>query len=78
MLRDVENWNRDNQRSAAAEMGADFVEIMDGARGHGTCAPHQARYVAGIIDTTTPDYNMAVHPSNAGSHYVANTVAGRL
>ena len=28
VLRDVENWNRDNQRSAAAEMGADFVEIM--------------------------------------------------
>ncbi|MDN5723091.1 MAG: GDSL-type esterase/lipase family protein [Corynebacterium sp.] len=78
VLRDVENWNRDNQRSAAAEMGADFVEIMDCARGHDTCAPDQARYVAGIIDTTTPDYNMAFHPSDAGSQYVANTVAGRL
>ena len=40
--------------------------------------PHQARFVAGIIDTATPDYNMAFHPSDAGSQYVANTVAGRL
>ncbi|HIW91064.1 MAG TPA: esterase [Candidatus Corynebacterium avicola] len=77
-LRDVENWNRDNQRSAAAQIDAEFVDIMDGAREHDTCAPDQARYVSGIIDTTTPDYNMVFHPSDAGSRHVANTVAARL
>lgn len=77
-LRDVENWNRDNQRSAAAQIDADFIDIMDGARGHDTCAADNARYVAGVIDTTTPDYNMAFHPSDTGSRYVAETVAARM
>jgi hypothetical protein len=54
------------------------VDIVDGARGHDTCAPDADRYVAGIIDTTTPDYNMAFHPSDAGSRFVADTVAADL
>lgn len=77
-LRDVENWNRDNQKLAAEQIGAQYVEIIDGARGHDTCAPDADRYVAGMIDTTTPDYNMVFHPSDAGSWFVANTVADQL
>lgn len=77
-VRDVENWNRDNQRDAAAQIGARYVEIIDGARGHDTCASDADRYVAGIIDTTTPDYNMAFHPSDAGSRFVAETVTADL
>lgn len=75
VLRDVENWNRGNQRAAAADIGASYVEVMDGARGHDTCAADRDRYVAGIIDTTTPDYNMMFHPSARGSQYLADTVA---
>ncbi|MGP5928655.1 GDSL-type esterase/lipase family protein [Corynebacterium glyciniphilum] len=75
ILRDVENWNRDNQRAAAADIDATYVEVMDGARGHDTCAADNDRYVAGIVDTTTPNYNMMFHPSENGSQYLADTVA---
>jgi hypothetical protein len=78
LLRDVENLNRDNQRAAAEDIDATYVEVMDGARGHDTCAADDDRYVAGIIDTTTPDYNMIFHPSVAGSRYLAETVAGHV
>ncbi|MDN5581099.1 MAG: GDSL-type esterase/lipase family protein [Corynebacterium sp.] len=75
LLRDVENWNRENQKTAAADIGATYVEVIDGARGHDSCAADTERYVAGIIDTTTPGYMMMFHPSTAGSRYLAETVA---
>lgn len=37
-----------------------------------------ADWVAGLIDTTTDSYNMAFHPSRAGSQFVAEQVAGAL
>jgi hypothetical protein len=77
-LRDVENWNRENQKEAARQVGGEYVEIIDGARGHDTCAPDTARYVAGVVDTTTPNYNMIFHPSDAGSEFVARTLATRV
>ncbi|MCZ9309682.1 GDSL-type esterase/lipase family protein [Corynebacterium uberis] len=77
-LRDVENWNRDNQRQAAAEIGATYVEMIDGARGHETCGPDAQRFVAGFIDTTTPNYTMSAHPSDLGSEYAANTVVAHF
>ena len=40
-----------------------------------TSAADTERYVAGIIDTTTPGYMMMFHPSTAGSRYLAETVA---
>ncbi|MGO1949289.1 MAG: GDSL-type esterase/lipase family protein [Mycobacteriaceae bacterium] len=76
LLRDVENWNRQNQIDAAAEIGATYVEVKNGSAGNGTCAPDQQRFVSGVIDTTTPDYNMIVHPSDAGSEFMADRVAG--
>jgi hypothetical protein len=78
LLRDVENWNRENQKEAARQVGGEYVEIIDGARGHDTCAPDTARYVAGVVDTTTPNYNMIFHPSDAGSEFVARTLATRV
>lgn len=78
LLRDVENWNRGNQQLAADRIGAGYVEIIDGARGHDTCAADAQRFVAGVIDTTTPDYHMAFHPSAAGSQFVADTIADHL
>lgn len=77
-IRDVENWNRGNQQLAAEKIGAQFIDIMEGARGHDTCATDTQRYVAGIIDFTTPEYNMAFHPSDKGSAYVARKVAEAL
>lgn len=78
LLRDVESWNRDNQRTAAAQIGAQYVDIIDGARGHDTCARDADRWVAGIIDTTTPNYNMVFHPSAAGSDHVASALAAHI
>lgn len=75
IIRDVENWNRGNQINAAKAIGATYVDMIDGAKGHDTCAPDNQRYVAGIIDTTTPNYNMAFHPSDAGSAYMARNLA---
>lgn len=78
ILRDVENWNRDNQIEAANSIGATYVDMIDGARGHDTCAPDAERWVAGLIDTTTPNYNMSIHPSDAGSEYMANTLLAHV
>lgn len=78
LLRDVENWNRGNQQLAAKAIGGTYVEMIDGARGHDTCAPDNQRYVAGIVDTTTPNYHMAFHPSHAGSEYMADRLAANV
>lgn len=75
LLRDVENWNRENQKAAAADIDATYIDVIDGARGHDSCAADTERYIAGIIDTTTPGYQMMFHPSTAGSRYLAETVA---
>ncbi|WP_165841655.1 GDSL-type esterase/lipase family protein [Corynebacterium heidelbergense] len=75
LLRDVENFSHDAQRAAAREIGAPFVEIKDPSAGHSSCAPDQERWVAGVIDTTTPNYHMMFHPSRAGSDFVASEVA---
>ena len=78
VLRDAENWHRGNQIEAARQVGATYVEVKDGSAGNNTCAPDQQRYVAGVIDTTTPHYNMTAHPSRAGSNFIARQIAGAL
>nr|WP_260432465.1 GDSL-type esterase/lipase family protein [Corynebacterium bovis] len=78
LLRDVENWNRANQVDAAREIGATYVEVRDGSADHHSCAPDAGRWVAGVVDTTTPDYHMMFHPSRAGSAFVARRIAGAL
>lgn len=74
----LESLNQDNQRRAASQIGAAFIDIKAMSAGHTTCAPDSQRWVAGLIDTTTDSYNMAFHPSRAGSQFVAEQVAGAL
>lgn len=77
LIRDVENWNRDNQRAAAAENGVSYVEMIDTSDGHSTCANDDQRYVAGIIDTTS-DYHMMFHPTAQGSEHMASVLAANV
>lgn len=74
----IENLNRDNQRAAADAIGATFIDLKERSRGHGTCAPDDQRWVAGLIDTTTASYAMAFHPSREGSRFIAEQVARAL
>lgn len=77
----VGQWERrtqDNQRAAAQQIGATFLDIRAASAGHSTCARDADRWVAGLIDTTTADYNMVFHPSRAGSAFVADQVARAL
>lgn len=77
----VAEWEQraqNDQREAARLIGATFIDIRALSAGHSTCAKDADRWVAGIIDTTTPGYNMVLHPSNAGSAFVADQVAQAL
>lgn len=78
VLSDVEAWLQGNQREAARQIGASFVDLKAETACNATCAPDDQRYVAGILDTTTPHYNMMIHPSLQGSTYVADRMAGAV
>ncbi|MCG7288625.1 MULTISPECIES: GDSL-type esterase/lipase family protein [unclassified Corynebacterium] len=74
----VQQWEQRTQsyqRALAAQLGATFIDIRALSTNHSTCARDADRWVAGLIDTTTADYNMALHPSRAGSAFVADQVA---
>ncbi|RAV33853.1 GDSL-type esterase/lipase family protein, partial [Corynebacterium heidelbergense] len=75
---DFEQRVRTNQRDAAAAVGATFVDVHEQTRGHNTCAPDDQRYVAGIIDTTSPKYHFVVHPTVLGSRAIAEGAANAL
>ncbi|WP_297009134.1 GDSL-type esterase/lipase family protein, partial [uncultured Corynebacterium sp.] len=75
VLTSVENWLADTQRDAAAEIGATFVDVKGPSAMHSTCStPDSERYVAGLVDTTTPNYNFLFHPSDKGSQLIADLV----
>lgn len=78
VLSDVEKWLRGNQQEAARQIGAPFVDLKTETAGNATCSPDQNRYVAGILDTTTPNYNMMIHPSLKGSTFIADRMAGAV
>lgn len=73
-LQNMELAVRESQINAARAIGATFVDIKNQSAAHNTCARDAQRWVSGWIDTTTHDYNMAFHPSRAGSQFVANQV----
>lgn len=73
----IEHVNRSNQRAAAAASRATYVEMMDPSRTHSTCAPDAYRWVAGVIDTNVP-HNMGLHPTPAGSRFMAEQLARHL
>lgn len=77
-VRQWEQRTQDYQRALAHQVGATFIDIRAQSAGHSTCARDADRWVAGLIDTTTPSYNMALHPSRAGSAFVAEQVARAL
>lgn len=70
-LAKAENAVQAMQRQSATEIGAQFVDLKSASQGHDTCAPDAERYIAGLIDTTTPDYKMIIHPSQAGQRFIA-------
>lgn len=70
-----ERHHRDNQREAAGQIGASFLDVNAKSTGHSTCAKDGERWVAGLIDTTTANYNMVFHPSRGGSAFVADQVS---
>lgn len=75
VLTSVENWLADTQRDAAREIGATFVDVKGPSAAHSTCStPDSERYVAGLVDTTTPNYNFLFHPSDKGSQLIADLV----
>jgi hypothetical protein len=75
VLGDVERWLQATQRDAAREIGATFVDVRAASAGHDTCStPDAERYVAGVVDTTTPNYNFLFHPSDKGSQLIADLV----
>lgn len=75
-VRDVENRHRDNQRTAARQNNVRFVDVRAQTRGHNTCAPDRQRYISGIVDTTAPDWNMWIHPTDLGNDNIARIVRG--
>lgn len=78
IIQDLENRNRANQQEAANRIGGTFVDIKSGSQAHNSCAPDAQRWVAGGVDTTTPNYHMTVHPSRAGSSFIADQVSAHL
>lgn len=68
--------NEARQRDAARAVGATFVEMRQPSAGHTSCNPDASqRYVAGAVDTTTPGKTMSMHPSAAGSAFIASRLA---
>lgn len=74
-MQNIEKWNQDNQRIASHRIGATFVDLKETSKYHNTCAKDSERWVAGIVDTTTPRYNMILHPSYNGSRHIAQEVS---
>ncbi|AGS34719.1 secreted esterase A [Corynebacterium maris DSM 45190] len=68
----AEQMIRDMQRQGAAAAGMDFVDNYALTAGHDTCSrDDDQRYVSGIVDFTSPAYEMAVHPTNLGHAAIA-------
>lgn len=79
ILRDIERSNASMQAAAASAIGAQFIEMRGATVAkHSSCAPDAQRFVAGVIDTTTPHYHMMFHPSRNGSNYIADRVRASL
>ncbi|WP_459612852.1 GDSL-type esterase/lipase family protein [Corynebacterium urogenitale] len=74
MLNAVHDW----QRSAARATGASFIDIERPTWNHGTCAPRNQRWIAGLIDNDTKPYNMTAHLTHEGSDKVAGIIARAL
>lgn len=70
---------RDMQSHAAEVNDMVFVDNYELTHGHDTCSPDDAlRYVAGILDVTSPAYEMIMHPTGLGHSVIAANNAAAL
>lgn len=68
-----ENAIRETQRAGAQAAGMDFVDNYAMTAGHDSCSTDDStRYVAGLIDTTSPEWEFFLHPTVAGSAALAH------
>ena len=64
-------------RDGAARNGAEFLDLRAQTRGHDMCQPGGQAWVAGVVDTQTPQYNLMVHLSGDGVRNAAEQIAAR-
>lgn len=75
----AENSIREMQRIGAERNGMTFVDNYALTRGHGTCSTNDSqRYVAGMIDFTSPAYDMSLHPTHLGHSVLARNNAAAI
>lgn len=66
----VHDW----QRRSARAVGGQWVNLEAPTRGHDSCAPESRRWVAGIFDYGTKDYNITTHLTHDGNDGVARAL----
>ncbi|MDR7329230.1 GDSL-type esterase/lipase family protein [Corynebacterium guangdongense] len=67
------------QAAGAAAAGVRFVDNRALTSGHSTCSRNDSRrYVAGIVDTTSPAYPMSLHPTDLGHQALARNNAAAI
>lgn len=69
-------WRQAND--AAKRHGGVFVDLHRSTRGHDTCQPGGKAWVAGVIDTQTPHYNLTLHMSHDGVTNAAKQIGAAL
>lgn len=75
----AEDTIRNMQRTGAQAAGMQFIDNHAMTRGHNTCSTNDSqRYVAGIIDFTSPAYTMSLHPTDLGHSALARNHAAAL
>lgn len=68
----------DWQRQAARAVGGNWLNLEAATRGHGSCAPRDQRWVAGVIDNSSKPYNITTHLTHEGNRGVAEVLARNL
>lgn len=78
-------WIADAERNISAwaqelagARGLNFAPVRGATAGHNECTPNGQRIIAGVIDTTTPNYNLPVHMSGPGNTMVAGIISGSM
>ncbi|HIW96696.1 MAG TPA: hypothetical protein H9867_09520 [Candidatus Corynebacterium gallistercoris] len=71
-IREVEDALQWAAVDAAAETGAQFVDLKPLSAGHGMCS--NDRWIAGVIDTTSGPRNLILHMTDAGLNAVGEHI----
>lgn len=78
VVRDIEGQLWEQSRSAAARHGGTFIDLRNQTAAHNTCAPGAEAWVAGLIDNSTPQYNLTFHMAHPGVTNAAEQIARTL